>query len=215
MKEEITNQTIESYIDKLIASYGLYPPINEQGLKIQFEHKLYAECVLSVMQYFKLMNKVKVRCFADHLYPCKNSFARVHIPGVVPIYGTDQFRQIKIDVDMKESAKSHFYAFIRSLSHELAHIILHSTKHSLYKSEVATDLCILVFGFSDFVRKGSVYKLTKGENSYRGLIGYLDEDQIRHATRYIESLRKTAPPPKTMVAKIVDSIMNFVNDLFN
>jgi hypothetical protein len=214
LKEQINNKTLELYIDKLISSYGLYPTINEAGLRIQFEHNLYAECVLSVMRYFKLNNKVKVVCYADHLYPCKDSFAKVHLPCFVPIYGTDQFNRLKITVEMRETGKKHFYAFIRSLSHELAHIILHSTRHDLHQSEIATELCTLVFGFSDFMRKGSIYKIVKNGELHRCTIGYLTEDQIRHSTQYIECLRKNAAPPKTIMATVFDSVINFFDGIF-
>lgn len=214
MEENLSNSEIENYLNKLINSYGLCPLINESVLKVQFDHNLYAECVLEVMRYFKLNNKVKVSCFADHLYPCKTSLARVHIPGNLPVYGTDKFKQLKIGIDMKSSAKKHFYAFIRSISHELAHVILYSTRHELNDSEIATDLCTMVFGFSDVVRKGSIYKKEINGSLFRGTIGYLSEDQIRYATNYIESVRNYVPAPKTRFDNIINTFNNILNNLF-
>jgi len=41
-----------------------------------------------------------------------------------------------------------------SISHELAHIVLHSLDHNLKKSEEATDITAMMLGFSKFFEIG-------------------------------------------------------------
>lgn len=198
-KEIVTKKTIEWYIDQLVAVYGLRPNLNETALKIQYDHHLYAECVHSMMQIMNLNFNVKLTCYADHLYPCSESAARIQLPNQFPIPGTVAHRMFRINVETKASTRDHFNRFIAAIAHELAHVVLHSTKHPLFKSEVATDLCVLVFGFHTFVSKGRLISTRIDANTVNhSRTGYLDNEQFMHAVYYIEKIRKQ---PKTTQAR--------------
>ncbi len=195
-KEIVTKQIIENYIDQLVAQYGLRPNISETALQIQFDHKLYAECVFSMMQIMNLDFRVKLRCYSDHLYPCKDSLARIQLPDRFPVMGTLEHKKFCIIVETKEGTRNHFYRFVASIAHELSHVVLHSTRHALYRSEVATDLCALVFGFHPFISKGRIILTRINANNIReARAGYLDDEQFMHAVYYIEKIRKH-PKPK-------------------
>ena len=195
--EIVTKQIIENYIDQLVDWYGLHPNVSETALKIQFDHHLYAECVFSIMKIMKLNFKVKLRNYPDHLYPCKDSTARILLPSVFPRMGSIEHKNFRILVETKESIKNHFYRFVASVAHELAHVVLHSTSHPLYKSEVATDLCALVFGFHPFISKGRIISTTINGNIFQRVrAGYLDDEQFMHAVYYIEKIRNQ---PKSRV----------------
>ena len=189
MKEEIDNKTIELYIQKLVISYGLYPTVSDTALLIQFTYGLYAECIYEIMRKMGLSNKLKVICYADYKYPCSESVARILLPQTMPLLGSKGFNSLKIDVEIRESAKKHFYSFISSIAHELSHLVMYGTKHELCKSEIATDLCMLVFGFQNFVIKGkrmAVWTLLGNKNV---TLGYLSTEQLQYAIGYIEQLK--------------------------
>lgn len=218
-KEEVNNQTIEFYIQKLVAMYGVYPMVNETALRIQFDHGLYAECVLEIMRKMGLQNTVKVICYADYKYPCPISAARIMLPVPLPKIGTSQFKQLRISVEMRESVKKHFYTFISSIAHELSHIVMHGTNHELQDSEVATDLCMLVFGFSDFVIKGKTFSQWTVLGNQNTEVGYLSRPQLDHAVYYLNQLRKDylkpKPKPKPKPEKKTrESFFHLFKDLF-
>lgn len=189
MSGEISNQTLEVYIDKLIAMYGLFPIVDEKALRIQFEHGLYAECVLEIMRKMGIKNKLKVTCYADYKYPCNKSVARISLPQPLPLFGTQNFNSMRIHIEMKEGLKKQFYSFVAATSHELSHLLMHGTRHELYQSEVATDLCVLVFGFTDFVIKGKRMSSWSVFGTEIKTLGYLSEEQMHYSISYIERKR--------------------------
>jgi hypothetical protein len=188
-KEEVNNKTIELYIQKIVASYGIYSTVNETALHIQFEHGLYAECVFEIMGKMGLKNKIKLTCYADYKYPCYKSVARIILPQSLPLIGTQRFNSLQIDVEMRESIKKQFYSFISSIAHELSHLVMYGTKHELHKSEIATDLCMLVFGFSDFVVKGKQMTIWTVLGNKNVTLGYLSTSQLHYAINYIQQLQ--------------------------
>lgn len=204
-KEEVNKKTIELYVQKLICSYGLYPTINETALKIQFEHGLYAECVLEIMRKMGLKNRIKVICYADYKYPCSKSAARIIMPQPIPLIGTEKFNSLRIDVEIRESIKKQFYSFVSSIAHELSHLVMYGTKHELHKSEIATDLCMLVFGFSNFVVKGKNMTTWTIYGDQSITLGYLSAEQLQHAISYVNQLQsnraKVGPKSKSKTFK--------------
>ncbi len=200
-KEEVTNQQIEGYIEKLVRTYGFHPPVNETALKIEFDHHLYAECVLEIMRKMGLPNKVKVTCYSDAKYPDPTSAARIQLSLPMPRFGSQKFNSMKVPVEIKESVKNNFHGFVTAITHELSHVVMHSTNHELQNSEIATDLCAVVFGFSSYMIKGKRIITNKKILTAHGVatqyleIGYLSLEQLTYAAVYIEKLRQRPAQP--------------------
>lgn len=209
LKEEINNRTIELYIDKLVASYGIYPIVKETALKIQFDHNLFSECVIEIMKKMGLSNKIRVTCYADYKYPCSTSAARISLPMPMPVFGSVKFNTFQMHIEIKDSIRKNFYAFVSSIAHELSHVIMFGTNHELRESEVATDLCMLVFGFSDFVRKGKNVTQWTVFGNKNITLGYLSTSQLNHAVNYINHLRLKIPKAHSPNKK-VDSIEKLI-----
>jgi hypothetical protein len=135
--------------------------IDENEIKHNFYNHDYAKCVQGIMQNMGLNNKVKVVCYPDQKYPGKDSNAFVTIPSNLPIFNSAAFNDTTIVISIKKSItmapaykKNSYELFVYVIAHELSHIILHGMKHALRNSEVATDLFVMINGFSDIMKIG-------------------------------------------------------------
>lgn len=192
MKEEIvTPQLIKDYINKISHSFGIYPDVRETALKIQFDCHLYAECVLEIVRKMGIQNKIRVRKYSEEKWHTPNATAVIGIPDPMPRFGTMEFKQMEIVIEIRDAIKNNFYPFIKTIAHELSHVIMFSTKHELCHSEVATDLCAMVFGFSDFFMKGHTI-ITMINPLFQEVkrTGYLNESQIKIAAEYIKIIQR-------------------------
>lgn len=191
MKETISDTQLIGYIDKLVASFGLYQNVNETALRIQFDHNLYPECVREIMQKMGIINSVKLRKYSKQKWPHKNAAAVIELPQTFPTFASAEFKKMLLLVEICETTTEDFYAFVSSIAHELSHIVLHGTKHELHKSEIATDLCAMVFGFSEYYLKGRttvVPDILWGKVVHKK--GYLDDHQCTLSYEYIQGLQR-------------------------
>lgn len=178
-----TNEDIHDYINQLVKSYGLQEPIKHQALKVLFDNHLYAECVLDIMKKMGLNNKVKLVSYSYSKYPGANgSAAFVTIPSNAPPFYSSAFNNLKIEVSIRSDLKNRYETFIYVIAHELSHIVLRGMKHPLKDSEIATDLFVMVRGFSEIMEKG---RISIDEN-----YGYLNSLTFKSAKDYIEKLHK-------------------------
>jgi hypothetical protein len=208
LKETISDETLITYIDKLIQSFGLYPNVSETALRIQFDHHLYPECVLEVMRKMGIENSIKLRKYSEEKWPHKNAAAMIHMPVPLPTFASQEFKKLLLLIEIRQNATEHFHAFIASITHELSHVVLYGTKHELHKSEIATDLCLMVFGFSTYYMKGrevETIDILLGKVTLKR--GYLDDRQSQLAYEYLQKLlaerfRNKETKPRNLWGKI-------------
>ena len=86
--------------------------------------------------------------------------------------------------------KERLGTFVYAIAHELLHIVLRALDHKLRNSETATDLAVMVLGFSEVVkfgRKGRVW----GNQQYT--YGYLNDQQFSLAYKIIKRKQNKRP----------------------
>ncbi len=188
--ENATRADIRFYLHVLHQSLGIREPISEKALKILFETNLFGECVLGIMRKMGLSNKVKVICYSNEKYPRPGSAAYIDLPVNMPLFGSKQFKEILIPVCIKKEITYNYDTFVITIAHELAHIVLHSTKSKLRMSEVATDLFVLLSGFQRNVIKGRKVITENEHEIVTSTYGYLTDDNFSYALSYIEKIRK-------------------------
>jgi len=190
VKNNLSLKDIETYLDILSMSFGLYPMVSETSLKIQFENQSYTDVVYEMLRRMGLAAvRIKIICYSDEKYPEKEAFARILIPRNLPRIGTETLKLFKITIEIRACLKSDFNKFITVIAHELSHLILNGTDHPLKDSEEATDLCSLLFGFGHFLKETNDKVLFIGNMRFQEHLGYLSNKQRDHAIAYIEKLR--------------------------
>ncbi len=183
VQDEEGKKEIVAIMDDLFNSFGIQNPVEHIGLKIQFNNHLYAECVLEIMKQMKLNNKVKLICYPYFKYPGKpESAAFVNIPSNAPPFYSKAFSNLKIEVSIRDDLRRNYETFIYTIGHELSHIVLNGMNHPLKDSEVATDLFVMMRGFSEIMEKGRKYN--------NQTFGYLSTEQFKVAKEHIEKLYK-------------------------
>ncbi len=197
-QETLTNEQIKQYIDQLVSFYGHCDPIKETALSILFQQNLYGECLRQIMIYMRLKTRIKITYLPTHAYQDDKSLGYVTIPETLPFIGTPAFKEMLFVICAKAEAKQNFHTFVYMLSHEVSHIVLHGSNHPLKQSEMATDLCTLVFGFEEFVSKGRCTIASNPVLGSQSLVttGYLSHEQVLFATSYLRTLRKKASNKK-------------------
>lgn len=171
----------------LTKSYGIKEHVTDQGLKIQFDHQLYAECVLEIMRKMGLNNTVKVTCYSDEKFPRKQAAAFVNLPtNNMPPLNSIAFQNLRIPICIKKSITNKYETFVYVVAHELSHIVLHGTNHSLKESEVATDLFVLISGFGWIMEEG--IRVWKSDNYYKNY-GYLKYHEFVYAKEYLAKIK--------------------------
>ena len=87
----------------------------------------------------------------------KDAPAWVDLPGEMPLYGSDAFWKLRLDIYLRRSflERSAYDQVTAAIAHELSHIILDSIKHPLRRCEKAVDLTAMLLGFSQVYASGA------------------------------------------------------------
>lgn len=190
-------QLIESYINRLRASFGpMRAPVKEEQLKTLHDAKDYAGMLLHVQSSLQLDMKLFIGLVNKGGPPAAPAWAEV--PTVMPLIGTPAFRQSSVTVYLRKTflAEATFETVVMAVAHELSHVVLNSTWHSLRKEEEAVDLTAMLFGFRDFYVTGcrsngtiEMRAPTDTENGYIKVsanhYGYLSREEVGYAAEYM------------------------------
>ncbi|MFA5163129.1 MAG: hypothetical protein WC441_01215 [Patescibacteria group bacterium] len=176
--EVLSNRDLEKYLDKLISTFGLVLRRPDKALRIQHQHRLYAECIQELKRIMNIDAHIKLRVFPEKLWPHGKNSGRINFPKDLPFIASPEYKKVIFVIDIKEEYLRNYPQFIVVAVHELSHLLLFSLKHELRESELATDLCLFVFGFGPAIAE-----------AYKGpaRLGYLSERQFQHALKYVET----------------------------
>lgn len=186
--------SIEEMLDILTNYFGVHPNIPEDFFDYDFNCKNYKTIISKIKNRMGLNNKIKIICYESDVYPCNDNVkspARILIPSNVPMIGTRMFKDTTITIEIKNRTRKNINIFTVSICHELSHLVLHGVNHELKLSEKATDLCVMIFGFSNFVEKSKDIPLINiGNMCFSISMGYLSKEEISTAIAYLKSKRQ-------------------------
>jgi hypothetical protein len=114
--------------------------------------------------------------------------AWVRLPVDMPRYGTQAFKDLKLDMFILKSFAHHSdcHEFIMVVAHELSHVVLESIGHPLRTEEKAVDLTAMLLGFSYSYRMcAHVVRVYPGNIIETSRIGYLSERELNAACRIL------------------------------
>lgn len=123
--------------------------------------------------------------------------ACVFIPGNIPMINTEAFSRHKTRMEIGESLKYESWeTFVTCMVHELAHVLLRGIWHPLAKSEIATDLAVIVLGFGEIMKRG---RFMRGG----ARLGYLTDKQFDYAYHSIRLKQENSLQKKAFSALYV------------
>ncbi|MFA6383480.1 MAG: hypothetical protein WCX17_03585 [Parcubacteria group bacterium] len=191
---------IKEVVDDLVASYGLRENISEKEygeILADYNRQAYGKCVAKIRNLFKLSMVKFIITYVDsdeasrwislshkndlltanpHLSHNAEVVMRVEIPENMPLYGTSAFSRLAIKLDINKNDLSRpFDVFLLDVAHEMAHIVLYSTRNPWRYSEKATDIFVLLKGFVDINERAHAI----------GLKSYLSPDEVRGISWHI------------------------------
>jgi hypothetical protein len=149
----------------------LQDDISVKAAIILYDAKLYNECI------FEIKNRMHISCIlrVAHNNQCfnkKNALAEIFFDTEIPNYGTREFKQyvVKMIVSLQlRTLPSSVY--IRSIAHEMAHVVLYSIQSQYKESEIATDIATMILGFSQPLKESRCYcGYLKGTNFWTAYI---------------------------------------------
>jgi hypothetical protein len=113
----------------------------------------------------------------SHCEPAREP-AFTRIPGSMPLLGNRFFENITVTTYLRRwILEAPFETFAFAVGHQMAHIVLFASNDRLRFSEIATDLLVMISGFSEIARIG---RKTPNER-----LGYLNDYQFCEVYREI------------------------------
>ena len=181
---------VESYIDRLRASFGkLRPLVVDESLRPFYDAKDYAGMVYRIQTTLHL--DLTIRLGLVNSGGPRGAPAWVERPTIMPMFGTAAFRQKIVTVYLRKTflAEMPFDTVVIAIAHELCHVVLDAINHPLRREEEAVDLTAMLLGFRDFfvtgcrvMREQSLFGYQEYETSS---LGYLSQEEVSHAAQYM------------------------------
>jgi len=201
--DKIDNKYISNAIDELINLLGIKEDIPTGTLLKTLRAGKIKECVESMAHYLGLpiavnisySNKFESRSLATTDSSGRGVggiTAQVSIPGHLPFYGSSELQNFPISVQVGGNFQRHPETFMAIMSHELAHILLHSLRYKEKDNEFYTDLTAMILGFSNVVRIGR--KVVETREKYNSTeiatttYGYLSDELFDFALNKIDDI---------------------------
>jgi hypothetical protein len=203
MDNSLSNQYIADAIGELINLLGIKEDLNYLKMKDLIVENKVEECVGEIANQLGLPIKVNLivggnfqtrgLSQTDSSGKGKDAIAaQVSIPGNLPIYGADNFKNILIDVKVSENYNEQPLTFIGLMAHELSHILLYSLLHPQKENEFYTDLTAMVMGFALVMENGrkvtKIWSDGKATHTQTTTYGYLDDNQFTFARDQINKI---------------------------
>ncbi len=184
---------IQSYVQQLRASFGpLRPLVSEEELRALYDAGEFGRMMYRVKESLHL--DCRVRLGLVNSGGCNpQAPAWVVRPDVMPIFGSEAFRQTEVTVFIRKPflAKATFDATVIAMAHELCHPLIDAMHHPLWDKEEAVDLLAMLLGYRDFFVTGcrTVRKVNPrfhgGTTYYLHEVGYLSFEEVSYAATYM------------------------------
>jgi predicted transcriptional regulator len=205
MDNSLSNQYIADAIRELINLLGIKEDINYLKTKDLIVENKVEKCIREIANQLGLPIEVNLIVGGDFQTSGLSQTdsrgkgkdaiaAQVSIPSNLPIYGADNFKNIKIDVRISRNYDEHPLTFIGLMAHELSHILLHSLLHPQKENEFYTDLTAMIMGFTSVMEYGRKVekKWSDGQATHTQttIYGYLNDNQFDFARNQLNKILK-------------------------
>lgn len=186
---------IESWIQALRTSFGpVRVPIDGEVLQELYNKGDYGRMLYQVQSALHLDMRARLG-----LVNSGGPDVPAWVVGSVnmPLFGTPAFRSTEVTVYLRKSfvEQARFEEIVLAMAHEMCHVVLNATRHSLRRQEEAVDLTAMLLGFRDFYVTGcrtvTEKKLSRTESlaGWKGYVtsshGYLTYEEVSHAATYM------------------------------
>jgi hypothetical protein len=182
---------IDTSLAQLQASFGpMKAPVDDAQLLSYFSAKDYTSMVRFVRSSLALTLRVRVGVYSSGGIDAP---AWVERPVPLPRYGTREFDASIATVNFQRSflESAGFEPAVLATAHELSHIVLDATHHTLRTQEEAVDLTAMLLGYRDFYVTGCVHyrgedggifaRIFSTHSRRRWRVGYLSQEEVRYA----------------------------------
>lgn len=173
---------IKRLINHLIAFFNLDLRPRGTAQKIWFETNLHGEIIRDYLLFYKMPANVRLIKIDTSSVKDPHCAGNIKLPLECPHYSTKEFRDVRFEIKIDPRMYSSFEGFIWTLTHELSHLVLHGSHNPHKKSEVVTDLLVIVYGLDREVLNHS--------RKISATPGYITPQQIAYAASYLDKLRR-------------------------
>lgn len=143
--------------------------------------------------------------------------AQVNIPSNLPMYGSKELTGLPIHIRISGDFSNHPYTFASIIAHELSHILLYSLRNQYKDSEIHTDLCAIMMGFSYLIGIGRTMVDKKNMGEYiqttTHTYGYLSDNNFRYAERLIDEIRCRHTSLQSKIRDCVNNSENLISKI--
>jgi len=200
MDNQLTNAYIINAIKSLIDDLGVKESVNhDEIIKLIYRQQI-KDAIYVIARQLGLPIKINISYVSKNYKSNDNNkfrskamsrvnrerseeiIAQVAIPKDLPMFGSHELINYKIDVKVSENCCTYPETFIAVIAHELSHVLLYSLRHPEKENEIYTDLVANILGFSDVIsigRKNEVEEdLGYRINTLTTTYGYLTDEQF-------------------------------------
>jgi hypothetical protein len=184
-------------VDNLGLTYSVRTNFNDVSLKQSFDERNFRNCINILKDRMGIGCHIILRIYRDDRFPWSHCNGVVNIPTFIPLIGTDQFNCFEFIISIRQSTKIKYETFVYTILHEMSHILLHTMRHRLKESEEATDILVMMHGFTNIMREGMVVEHRTGDilrdgfsrrlNDETELIGYLGRANFDRVANYLQT----------------------------
>lgn len=198
--------TIVGWVDELGQGLGVRESISWTHLVERLRPDEFEKCIQLIARQLLLPISIKLvktsEFSSTELSPTDSSgcgtqyiTAQVGIPNDLPLWGSAALKGFPIIVRISPTCGDDYSAWITIVSHELAHVLLHSLRHPQADNEPFTDSTAMVLGFSEIMRKGRKQKSARvvsvrEDELPEQTLGYLSDEEFEWAYERIRQLRE-------------------------
>jgi Putative peptidoglycan binding domain len=202
---------VAKYLRDLRRYLPAVPPISTNQLRALHASRDYKGMVRLIKYAMNIETDIRVVWVSEgeaEDAKIKHAPAWIRLPSEMPPYGSEAFRQLRIDIFLRRSflEQSAFDEVSIGIAHELSHLVLDSIKHPLRRCEKAVDLTAMMLGFRCLFATGT-YKEIQIQNRIEiRQQGYLNPDEVRQAECIIHDYQDTPRRTQPQTEETIDWI---------
>lgn len=187
--------SVPKYLNQLRQRLPRVPPIPVSALKSLRAAQDYKGMVRLIKKTMNVEVDLRILWVSEgtaNSGPVKDAPAWIDLPPEMPAYGSEAFRQLRLDMYLRKSflEKNAYDQVTIAIAHELSHIVLDSIKHPLRRCEKAVDLTAMLLGFSHLYVSGAHKEQHAYDKILIHTLGYLSAAEVSLADQILSGTKK-------------------------